>query len=153
MKLQCTAIRHSFSNLVKNQNQYKFDQFAKSMGTLKDNVNTFNVENLKITDSLMKSLAILSKSPDALGEQIKESIENAFQALVDALKDMIGEMTPPPPVFMPPSTPGPSGTPNPKDNKIPVKNPVNTDDDLADAFYDALKKFANSGIALPVHQQ
>lgn len=141
----------SFSNLVKNQSQYKFDQFAKSMGTLKDNVNTFNVENLKITDSLMKSLAILSKSPDALGAQIKESIENAFDSLVEALKDMLVEMTPPPPVFMPPSTPGPSG-PVVVDNKNPItKKDVKSDEDLADAFYDALKKFAGGGLRLPVN--
>ena len=79
---------NSFSNLVRNQYTYKFDQFSKSMGTLKDNVNEFNVENLKMTDSLMKSLAILSKSPDVLGETIKESIEAAMTKLAEAMKEL-----------------------------------------------------------------
>lgn len=79
---------NSFSNLVKNQQTYKFDQFSKSMGTLKDNVNAFNVENLKMTDSLMKSLAILSKSPDAVGTAIKESIETAMTKLAEAMKEL-----------------------------------------------------------------
>lgn len=80
----------SFSNLIKNQSYYKFDQFAKSMGTMKENVNAFNVENLKLTDSMMKSLAILSKSPDATGEKIKESIDEAMKQLVDAIKKISG---------------------------------------------------------------
>jgi hypothetical protein len=79
---------NSFSNLVKNQHQYKFGEFSKSMGTLKDNVNAFNVENLKLTDSLMKSLAILSKSPDALGETIKASLEESMNQLIEAIKKL-----------------------------------------------------------------
>jgi hypothetical protein len=105
---------------------------------LKENVNAFNVENLKVTDSLMKSLAILSKSPDALGQQIKESIENAFETLVDAISKMIKEMTPPPP---PPSPDPVTGTPTPTgDDKNKTKN-LATNDKLAEAFEDALKAF------------
>jgi hypothetical protein len=78
----------SFSALAANQYNYKFDKFAASMGTLKSNVNAFNVENLKLTDSLMKSLAILSKSPDSTGEKIKESIDEAMKQLVDAIKQI-----------------------------------------------------------------
>jgi hypothetical protein len=133
------VFEQSFSNLVKNQSQYKFDQFAKSMGILKENVNAFNVENLKVTDSLMKSLAILSKSPDALGQQIKESIENAFETLVEALGKMIKEMTPPPPP--PSSDPNPVTTGDPKDPKNKDIKKVATNDNLADAFEDALKSF------------
>lgn len=79
---------NSFSNLVKNQKQYNFGEFAKSMGVLKTNVNEFNVENLKLTDSLMKSLAILSKSPDALGETIKASLQESMKLLIEAIKKL-----------------------------------------------------------------
>lgn len=77
---------NAFSNLVKNQSTYQFGKFAKDMGTLKDNVNAFNVENLKLTDSLMKSLSILSKaSGEKLGEDIKEALEESMKQLVDAI--------------------------------------------------------------------
>ncbi len=79
----------SFSNLVKNAHDYKFNMFARDMGILKENVNAFEVEKLKLTDSMMKSLAILSKDPDALGDTISESIEVAFEKLVDALTDIV----------------------------------------------------------------
>jgi len=79
---------NSFSNLVRNQKQYNFGEFAKSMGVLKANVNDFNVENLKLTDSLMKSLAILSKSPDALGETIKASLEESMKLLIEAIQKL-----------------------------------------------------------------
>ena len=81
----------SFSSLVKNAYDYKFDRFANDMGVLKENVNAFEVEKLKLTDSMMKSLAILSKDPDALGETISESIETSFDKLVDALTEIVGK--------------------------------------------------------------
>jgi hypothetical protein len=82
----------AFSNLVRNQYTYKFDKFAESMGVLKSNVNAFDLEKLKFTDSLMKSLAVLSKQPEDIGKDIKDSIEKAFQALAKALEKMISEM-------------------------------------------------------------
>ena len=81
-----TKFSDSFKNIVAGQS--KFDDFAKSMGTLKGNVNTFNVENLKLTESLMKSLAILSKNPDSVGKQIKDSLETALKQLVEALNSL-----------------------------------------------------------------
>ncbi len=79
---------NSFSNLVKNQKQYNFAEFAKSVGVLKTNVNDFNVENLKLTDSLMKSLAILSKSPESVGETIKASLEESMKLLIEAIQKL-----------------------------------------------------------------
>ncbi len=79
----------SFSNLVKNAYDYKFDRFARDMGVLKENVNAFEVEKLKLTDSMMKSLAILSKDPDALGDTISASIEESFEKLVEALTEIV----------------------------------------------------------------
>ena len=140
---QFDRFENSFSNLVKNQSHYKFDQFSKSMGILKDNINAFNVENLKVTDSLMKSLAILSKSPDALGKQIQESIEKAFADLVEALKKMVKEASPPPPPPSsppPPGTPPPSGTPPPKGTPPPPVTSL-TKTEIQDAFFNALTSY------------
>ena len=83
-----SKFEQSFSNLVKNQSTYKFDKFAESVGVLKKNVNEFNVEKLKLTDSMMKSLAIMSKSPDALGKTISDSIEKSFEELIKAIKEL-----------------------------------------------------------------
>jgi hypothetical protein len=140
---QFERFENSFSNLVKNQSHYKFDQFSKSMGILKDNINAFNVENLKVTDSLMKSLAILSKSPDALGKQIQESIEKAFADLVEALKNMVKESSPPPPPPPPPAPPGtppPAGTPLPKGTPPPPVVSL-TKADMESAFFSALTTY------------
>jgi len=147
----------SFSNLVKNQSHYRFDLFAKSMGTLKEHVNTFNVENLKVTDSLMKSLAILSKSPDTLGEQIKESIGEAFDGLVEALKKLVKEMAPSPQVVVSNGGGAEEKKTDEKSDKTqnkvvhhqqtihqpPVQQQLTTSQ-ISAAFVDALNTFANS---------
>jgi hypothetical protein len=142
---------HAFSNLSKNAHAYKFDKFAKDVGVLKENVNAFNVENLKITDSLMKSLAILSKSPDALGQTIKQSIEKAFEELVDALKSMIKESTPSPvntPVASSPTIPNPlsGGTNTPAKGAAKSGTAANTASvlaktDIQSAFVAALEQY------------
>lgn len=78
-----------FSSLSKNSHEYQFTEFAKSMGTLKTNVNAFNLENLKLTDSLMKSLSVLSKSNDVSGV-IRDSIDKAMAELIKAI-DKVSE--------------------------------------------------------------
>ena len=87
------TFEQSFSSLVKNANDYRFDRFSKDMGVLKENVNSFEVEKLKLTDSMMKSLAILSKDPESLSKAIKESIEESFRILVESLKEISKENT------------------------------------------------------------
>ena len=82
----------SITRLAKNQYDYKFDKFATSMKELKDNVNNFDVKKLAMTDSMMKSLAILSKAPDALGKTIGDSLNKAFIDLVAAIKDVTGDV-------------------------------------------------------------
>jgi hypothetical protein len=84
-----SAFEKSFSKLVRNQYIYKFDKFADSVGVLKKNVNEFNIEKLKLTDSLMQSLAILSKSPDALGKTISESMDKSFKELIKAIQELV----------------------------------------------------------------
>ena len=133
---------YAFSNLVKNQSEYKFNKFATDMGVLKQNVNSFNVENLKLTDSLMKSVAVLSKSDKDLGQVIKNSIDEAMQRLVAAIEKIAA--TPPPPVAPPPGTPtpapGPPGKPGPTPPNLPAPPPL-TALDIQGAFYGALLQY------------
>ena len=84
----------SFSNLIKGQYTYKFDRFEASMGKFKTHVNAFDVQKLTMTESMMKSMAIISRAPEALGETISETLEESFQQLVDTLKVIIKDATP-----------------------------------------------------------
>jgi len=63
-----------------------FDKIQKSMQLFKSHVNGMDLVKLTTTDSMMKSLAIMSKSPEVVGEKIAESIEKAFKDLLDGLK-------------------------------------------------------------------
>lgn len=80
----------SMSSLITNQSKYNFDKFAESMGTLKTNVNAFDVEKLKLTDSMMRSMAIIAKAPEALADRISKTLEESFKELVDAIKKLSG---------------------------------------------------------------
>jgi hypothetical protein len=66
-----------------------FDRIQKSMKTLKDNINGMDLKKLTLTDSMMKSIAMLSKSPEAIGDKIAESIDKAFEDLAKAITDSI----------------------------------------------------------------
>ncbi len=65
-----------------------FDKIQKSMQLFKGHVNGMDLEKLTTTDSMMKSLAIMSKSPEVIGEKIAESIEKAFEDLLNGLKKL-----------------------------------------------------------------
>jgi len=130
---------NSFSNLVKNQHSYKFGKFAGDMGVLKENVNAFNVENLKLTDSLMKSMAVLSKSDRNLGPTIKQALDEAMKNLIEAIEKLsqtASSAPSPSPLPSPPpaSVPVPKPAPGPK---IPPSPPL-TQSDIQSAFYQAL---------------
>jgi hypothetical protein len=65
-----------------------FDKIQKSMQLFKGHVNGMDLVKLTATDSMMKSLAIMSKSPEVVGEKIAESIEKAFKDLLDGIKQI-----------------------------------------------------------------
>ena len=65
-----------------------FDKIQKSMQLFKGHVNGMDLVKLTATDSMMKSLAIMSKSPEVVGEKIAESIEKAFKDLLEGLKQI-----------------------------------------------------------------
>ena len=83
-----TLFEKSISTLSKNQQAYGFSKFASSMGELKTNVNKFDVEKLKLTNSMMNSMAIISKAPEALASRITDTLETSFEELVKAIKDI-----------------------------------------------------------------
>jgi hypothetical protein len=68
-----------------------FERMDKSMKGIKDSVNSFDLQKLTTTDSLFKSMAILSKSPEAMANQINETLKEAFKDFSDAIKQMIEE--------------------------------------------------------------
>ena len=65
-----------------------FDKIQKSMQLFKGHVNGMDLVKLTATDSMMKSLAIMSKSPEVVGEKIAESIEKAFKDLLEGIKQI-----------------------------------------------------------------
>ena len=77
----------SFSNLLKSQYTYRFDKFSDDMGKFKDSVNKFDVEKLKLTESMIKSIAIISKAPDSM-KNITETLEKSFDELIQAIREL-----------------------------------------------------------------
>jgi hypothetical protein len=67
------------------------DRIQKSMKLLKETINQMDLKKLTLTDSLMKSIAMLSKNPEAIANAIEGSIEKSFEDLVNALKEIINE--------------------------------------------------------------
>ena len=65
----------------------------KSMGKFKDNINAIDLKKLTLTDSMMNSIAILSKAPDTLDKTLQDAIETSFEKMtavfVSAIKESI----------------------------------------------------------------
>lgn len=69
-----------------------FDKIQNSMKLLKGHINDMDLKKLTLTDSMMRSIAMLSKSPEAIGQKIAESIDKAFEDLAKAIAESIGEI-------------------------------------------------------------
>ncbi len=61
-----------------------FNRIQNSMKLFKDHVNAMDIKKLTLTDSMMHSIAVLSKSPDAIGKTIQETIEKSFEKMTNA---------------------------------------------------------------------
>ena len=48
-----------------------------------------DIKKLTLTDSMMHSIALLSKSPDAIGKTIQDTIEKSFEKMTAAFIDSI----------------------------------------------------------------
>ena len=65
-----------------------FDKIQKSMKLTKEHINSFDLKKLTLTDSLMKSIAAMSKNPEAIAAMVGDTMEKSFQELIDALKEI-----------------------------------------------------------------
>jgi hypothetical protein len=121
-----------------------FDKIQKSMKLFKEHVNSFDLKKLTLTDSMMKSLAILAKNPEAIASQIDESIKSAFEELVAAIKELNGAGgggaqtagTQAAPAT--PTATGPAPKGNAPTNQVPAKGSQISVADLQRAFTQAL---------------
>lgn len=68
-----------------------FDKIQKSLKLMKDHINTLDLKKLTTTDSLFKSLAILSKNPEAMADKIGDTLKLAFEEFGKALTEAIKE--------------------------------------------------------------
>lgn len=68
-----------------------FEKIGKSTEVIKKNVNDFDLKKLTLTDSMFKSMAILSKNPEAVAKAVASSMEEAFEELIEALKELAKE--------------------------------------------------------------
>ena len=127
-----------------------FDRMQKSMKLLKDHVNGFDLKKLSTTDSLIKSLAVLSKAPGDIAGVIGESINEALKSLEDTIKniskDNSGNTGTPTPTSVAPLAPGPNLTATPPGPITPAIIPIKpgqpiplTKEDLQAAFIAALQ--------------
>ena len=66
-----------------------FNRIQNSMKLFKDHVNAMDIKKLTLTDSMMHSIALLSKSPDAIGKTIQDTIEKSFEKMTKAFIDSI----------------------------------------------------------------
>ena len=61
---------------------------GSSFGKFTNVVNSFDIEKLKLTESMMKSISIISKSPDSLAQKMSDTLEKSFEELIKAIKEL-----------------------------------------------------------------
>jgi len=61
---------------------------AQSMKLTKDAINGMDLKKLTLTDSLMKSLAVIAKNPEAMARAVEGGINKAFESLSNELKNL-----------------------------------------------------------------
>jgi hypothetical protein len=71
-----------------------FDKIQKSMKLMKDHLNGMDLKKLTLTDSMMKSIAALSKNPEAIASMVADSINKSFEELINALKELSASSAP-----------------------------------------------------------
>jgi hypothetical protein len=114
-----TAFTTNAINMAEHANEFDrvanaFEKIGKSTKIIQTNINGFDLKKLTLTDSMFRSLAAMSKNPEALAKMVKDTMEKSFKELIAALKELAAANTPPPA-----SGPGPSGTPDPKNPAKP----------------------------------
>lgn len=78
-----------FSDVADN-----FDRVQKSMKLIQTHINGMDLKKLTMTDSMMRSIAALSKNPEAVAKMVSQSIEKSFEELIKALKELTAAQAP-----------------------------------------------------------
>jgi hypothetical protein len=110
------------------------ERIAEAMKNIKNNVNSFDIERLTKTDSLFKSMAILSKNPEAMADKINDTLKGAFEefgkALTEAIKEAnggagvpVGEGTPRTQTATPVATPATNKPEKVQPQPVPMITP------------------------------
>lgn len=79
-----------YDGLTKVANNFK--RIADYMGTMKSHINTIDIKKLTLTESMMKSIAALSKDPNAIAGTIRTAIEQAFQKMTEEMNAILTEV-------------------------------------------------------------
>jgi hypothetical protein len=66
------------------------ERIQKAMKLFKESINGMDLKKLTLTDSMLHSMALLSKNPEVLAERMRKSLETSFKELIKALKDLAG---------------------------------------------------------------
>ena len=69
-----------------------FRLIAGSMGQMKAHINSLDIKKLTLTESMMKSIAALSKDPNAIAGTIRTSIEQAFAKMTEEMNKILTEV-------------------------------------------------------------
>jgi len=72
-----------------------FEKIGRSTKIIQTNINGFDLKKLTLTDSMFRSLAAMSKNPEAIAKMVKDTMEKSFKELIAALKELAAANTPP----------------------------------------------------------
>jgi hypothetical protein len=129
------------------------------MKLTKDHINAFDLKKLTLTDSLMRSIAAMSKNPEAIAAMVGDTMEKSFQELIDALKELVEAQGQQNQGFIegimngitgnsttPTTNTGNTGNPKPGGNQPQPQKPQLTPEQLQAAFKTALSSYFGSNI-------
>ena len=74
-----------------------YDRIQKSTKLMQTHINGMDLKKLTLTDSMMKSIAAMSKNPEAIAKMVGDTMEKSFTELIKALKELAIANTPAPP--------------------------------------------------------
>ena len=74
-----------------------YDRIQKSMKLMQTHINGMDLKKLTLTDSMMRSIAAMSKNPEAIAKMVGDTMSKSFEELITALKELAVANTPAPP--------------------------------------------------------
>ena len=71
-----------------------FERIEKSMKLTQGHINGMDLQKLTMTDSMMRSIAAMSKNPEAIAQMVGDTMEKSFEELIEALKELASANAP-----------------------------------------------------------